>query len=278
MSAKAKLLAGAFALALPCIAGAAERIVTVAPSLTELVCAVGACNKLVGVDQHSDYPESAKNIARIGDAFSVNLETILALKPDLILAWDGGTDRQRMNRLQQLGLRVEWIHVGRLDEIANALIRVGQLAGPSFEKTAALAASRYRSRLDQLRAYTYPEPRPGVLYQLDTEPIYTVNRESPISEAIELCGGRNIFADLSQLAGIVSVESVLARNPAVILFPDEVDTETIKQQWRRWPMLQAVKLNALYGINDSLLARASPRMIDGIEQLCAVLDQVRKKQ
>lgn len=273
-----KLIAFVLALALPGWAGAAERVVTLAPNLTELVCAVGACDKLVGVDQHSDYPDSVGNIAKIGDAFSINLEAVLALKPDLVIAWETGTDPQHMRRLEQLGLHIAWVRVNTLDEIGDALIKIGRLMGPSSAPIAANTARAYKTRLQMLRARHQPESRLGVLYQIDLQPIYTVNQQSPISEAIEICGGHNIFSDLSQIAGIVSVESVLTRNPDVILFPDELKRGAIEKQWQRWPMLKAVQHHNLYGINDSLLARASPRMLDGIENLCAVLDQVRSKK
>lgn len=261
----------------PCMGHTAERIVTVAPNLTELVCAVGACDKLVGVDQHSDYPDSVKKIAKIGDAFNLNLEAILALKPDLVIAWETGTDPQRMHRLEKLGLHVAWVRVNTLDEIGDGLIEVGKLIGGTSQRSAVSAAQAYKTRLHTLRASRQPEPKLGVLYQIDLQPIYTINQKSPISEAIALCGGRNVFADLPQLAGIVNVESVLARDPDVILFPDELKQSAVERQWRQWPMLKAVKHHALYGINDSLLARASPRMLDGIEQLCTVLEKVRKR-
>lgn len=272
------VLALLLSLALPFSAVAAERVVALAPNLTELVCAVGACDKLVGVDQRSDYPLSVRKVAKIGDAFNINPEAVLALHPDLVMAWETGTDPQRMHRLEQLGLRVVWVRVNTLDQIGDALVKVGALIGASSEPIAASVARTYKTRLQMLRTRRPPEPRLGVLYQIDLQPIYTVNRQSPISEAIEICGGHNVFADLPQLAGIVSVESVLARDPDVILFPNELNREAVEKQWQRWPMLKAVRHKSLYGINDSLLARAAPRMLDGIENLCAVMDQVRSKR
>lgn len=268
----------ALTLMLPCVCVAAERIITMAPNLTELVCAVNACDRLVGVDQRSDYPTSVQALPRIGDALNINLEAVLALKPDLILAWESGTDPQRVRQLEQLGLRTEWIRVGTLDQIGVALRRVGTLIGPASVQAADAAAREYSSRLQEFRARRYTGRRPGVLYQIDVQPLYTINRDSPISEAIEICGGRNVFANLPQLAGIVSFEAVLTRNPDVILFPSELGAETIKRQWRRWPMLRAVQNQALYAINDSLLARASPRMLDGIQSLCTVLEMARARR
>jgi iron complex transport system substrate-binding protein len=273
-----KLITLMLALLLPCTGHAAQRIVTLAPNLTELICAVGACDKLVGVDQHSDYPASVKKIAKIGDAFNINLEAVLALKPDLVMAWETGTDPQRMRRLQTLGLHVAWVRVNTLDEIGAALIKVGDLVGASSRQSATEASKIYMARLQALRSQPQEKTRLGVLYQIDLQPIYTINRQSPISEAIALCGGRNVFADLPQLAGIVSVESVLARDPDVILFPDELNADVVEKQWQRWPTLKAVRGHALFGINDSLLARAAPRMLDGIEQLCSVLEKVRSEK
>ena len=273
-----KCIALVLTFALPGWADAAERVITLAPNLTELVCAVGACGKLVGVDQRSDYPEPVRKITKIGDAFNINLEAVLALKPDLVMAWETGTDAQRMRRLEQLGLNVAWVRVNTLDQIGDALVRIGALMGPSYETTAASAANAYKTRLQNLRGRRQPAFRLGVLYQIDLQPIYTVNHQSPISEAIEICGGHNVFADLPQLASIVGVESILARNPDVILFPDELRRDAVEKQWRRWPMLKAVQNQTIYGINDSLLARAAPRMLDGIDKLCAVLDQVRSRK
>lgn len=271
--ARRQALVGLLLALSPWLAAAADRIVTVAPNLTELVCAVGACDKLVGVDKHSDYPQAAQKIPRIGDAFAINIEAVVALRPDLVLAWDSGTDPQRLRRLQQLGLKVAWIRARSLDQIGDALIQVGTLIGPQTQAVAQDAAQRYAERLRALRQRLHNSRRLSVLYQADANPLYTVNRESPISEAITLCGGVNAYADLPQLAGIVGIESVLARDPDVILFPSERQPEAVRREWRRWPMLKAVKHNALYAINDSLLARAAPRMLDGVEQLCAVLDR-----
>jgi iron complex transport system substrate-binding protein len=168
--------------------------------------------------------------------------------------------------------------VNTLDEIGAALIKVGDLVGASSRQSATEASKIYMARLQALRSQPQEKTRLGVLYQIDLQPIYTINRQSPISEAIALCGGRNVFADLPQLAGIVSVESVLARDPDVILFPDELNADVVEKQWQRWPTLKAVRGHALFGINDSLLARAAPRMLDGIEQLCSVLEKVRSEK
>lgn len=261
---------------LPSLTAAAERIVTLAPNLTELVCAVGACDKLVGVDRYSDYPASVKKIPRVGDAFAINIEAVIARKPDLVLAWSTGTDPQRLHRLQQLGLRVEWVPARSLDEISGALRQVGTLIGDSAVAQAEQAAQAYTERLRTLRAQPRSGARLRVLYQADSNPIYTVNRLSPISEAITLCGGVNAYADLPQIAGIVGIESVLARDPDVILYPSELAPETLRREWQRWPMLKAVKHHALFAINDSLLARPTPRMLDGVEQLCGVLEKARQ--
>ncbi len=264
------LLAAALLVAAPCLA--AQRIVTLSPHLAELVCAAGACERLVGVVAYSDYPAEVTRLPQVGDAFNLDLERVAALRPDLVLAWEGGSSAQTVSRLRGLGYDVRSLKVQRLDEIADAIEQIGRwLDQPA---AAAGAAQRVRSRLQALRA-RYAAPRPlRVFFEIQVQPLYTVNAESPISEAIALCGGRNVFANLGALAATVGLEAAFAADPDVVVYARQDETAT-RAFWRRHPELRAVGAGRLYAVDADLLSRATPRMLDGVEQLCAVLERAR---
>jgi iron complex transport system substrate-binding protein len=252
---------------------AAGRVVTLSPHLAELVCAAGACDRLVGVVAFSDYPPQVTTLPQVGDAFNVSLERVAALKPDVVLSWTGGSSEQTVARLRSLGLRVESLKVQRLDDIASAIERLGVLLGSA--PASAATAREVRARLEGLRS-RHRDTRPlKVFYEIQVQPLFTVNADSPISEAISLCGGTNVFASLGMLAGSVSVEAVFAANPDVVIYARH-DEPATRAFWREHGQLRAVGSGNLYAIDADLLARATPRMLDGIEQLCAAMDRARK--
>ena len=255
-------------------ARAPQRVVSLAPHLTELVCAVGGCERLVGVSAYSDYPVQVQRLPQVSDATSVNLEAVLGLKPDLVLAWDGGTPPETMARLRGLGLRVEPVRVRGLEDVAEALQRTGALL--QLDAPAQRAAQDYRARLQQLRARWHGAESIRAVYQIETAPAYSINRDSPISEAIALCGGVNVFAGLPTLAAPVSAEAMLAARPEVVLFGGEENAQSIRDYWARLGGAPAQRLDNLYPVDASLLARATPRLLDGVEQVCAALEQGRR--
>lgn len=256
-------------------ARAAERIITLAPHLAELVCTAGACKKLVGTVQYSDYPAEAATRPLIGDALNLDFERITALQPDLVLAWDGGTPIETVIRLRQLGLRVESIRIHKLRDVAAALTRIGDLA--HVQTAARFAANLYFHRLEKLRNANWTKNRLRVMYQIESGPVYTISARSPIHEALKLCGGDNVFGALQQVAPVVSSESVVAADPDVVLFAQQDDSQKIRNFWSQWPQAKAQRLGTLYPVNSKLLARQSPRLLDGVEQLCGVLDQARQQ-
>ncbi|HWP95096.1 MAG TPA: cobalamin-binding protein [Gammaproteobacteria bacterium] len=251
----------------------ARRVVTLAPHLTELVYAAGAGATLVGADRYSDYPPAARELPRIGDAFQQDAERILALAPDLVLAWGSGTPRAAIDRLAGLGLAVVALEPRGLEDIARQLLLIGELTGHAT--TAQHAADTYRARLAALRERHAGRAPVKVFYQVSAQPLYTVNGAHTISELLALCGGINVFADLEVLAPVVALEAVLARAPEAIVTgyaAAELD------MWRRFPELPAVAHGNLFVIDGSLVARATPRLLEGGERLCAVLEQARRNR
>jgi iron complex transport system substrate-binding protein len=261
-------------LALGQPAGATERlrIVSLAPNLTELAYAAGAGDALVGTVEYSDYPAAARALPRVGDAWRVDAESVLALRPDLVLAWSSGTPQDTVARLESLHVRVVSIATFRLADVASALRTIGRIAGTAT--VAEAAATRYEAQILRLRADHADARRLSVFIEIDDEPLYTVNGRHIISEVVELCGGSNVFADVPQLAPPVALEAVLARDPDVILSTDDTIADP-RALWQRWPRVAAVRSGTIYSMDSDTLTRATPRMALGARAVCAALDDAR---
>lgn len=259
------------------LAAPARRIVSLAPHMTELLFAAGAGSGVVGNVEYGDYPPAAKAVARVGGAATLDLEAIVALKPDLVYGWESGNAPAALARLRSMGLTVFISETHRIEDIAGELERIGRLAGT--EALAGPAAKAFRERYARLAARYSGRPPVTVFYQIWKQPLMTVNREQIISDAIRLCGGRNVFAQLPILAPTVTVEAVIAANPEVIVASgmDQSRPEWL-DDWRRWHSLVAVARNNLYFIPPELIQRHTPRILDGAERLCGQLEAVRRKR
>ena len=249
-----------------------ERIISVAPNLTELLFAAGAAEQLVAVSEYSDFPEAAKSLPRIGDAFRLDYERIVALAPTVAVIWESGTPPEVRTRLEGLGIRVVGIPTLRLDDIAVGLETLGALAGT--EKVAAAAASGFRAEIAGLRAEYRDRPGLRVFVQIDDVPLFTVGSTHLITEIVELCGGSNVFADSTALALPVDLESVLVRAPQMILSIGDGDPVEF---WARFDGLAAVATGSVYHAPADLLARPSPRISQGAATVCSELDDARKR-
>jgi iron complex transport system substrate-binding protein len=193
----------------------AQRIVALAPHIVENTFSAGAGDKLVGVVSFSDYPIAAKDIPRIGDYKSWSLETIVALQPDLILIWGSGNGMNALSSLEKLGVPVYVSEPRRLQDIPDTIRAISKLAGT--EMVGEAEAQRIEQAFDQLEKKFGKRKNLSVLYQVWNEPLQTLNGEHLISHAITLCGGKNIFADAVSLAPKISLESVLYRDPDLIV-------------------------------------------------------------
>lgn len=245
---------------------------SVAPNLTEMLFAAGAADQVIAVSEYSDWPEEAKQLPRIGDAFRLDYERIVALRPSLAVVWATGTPAGVAERLESLGIRVVGIPTHRLDDVAAGLETLGELAGT--QDTARAAAADFRARIAGLReAYRARAPL-RVFIQVDDAPLFTVGGGHLISEIVELCGGVNVFAESPALALPVDLESVLARGPEVVLSTDDGDP---MDYWSRFGGLPAVASGSVHRAPADLLARPSPRIAEGAAQVCALLDAARTR-
>lgn len=257
------------------LAQPARRIVSLAPNATELLYAAGAGSRLVGVVASSDWPTAAKALPRVGDAHALDLERIVALGPDLVVTWPY-TVAAQVAILRAHGIPVYTLDPATIDGIANAIERLGELAGTGAQ--AAVEASRFRGHLARLRAQYGSAPTVRVFYEIWGTPLYTVGGRHLITQALAVCGGENVFAALATPAPLVSVEAVLAARPDVIVAgaSDAVRPAWL-DEWKRWPTQPAVAHGRLYTVDANLLHRAGPRFVDGVDALCEVLADARRR-
>lgn len=259
----------------PAAPEAYERIVTLAPNLTELVFAVGAGEQLIGVSAWSDYPREVLDMPVVGDAFAVDQEQLALLNPDLLLVWESGTPAHTIEELRKLGYAVETIRTRGLADVSTAMLLIGELTGRSREAEA--AARKFRAQLQTLRESHEGAAPIAVFYQVSARPLYTINREHYVSELIEICGGRNIFDDLEDLAPAVSVEAVVDRNPEVMLASTDAGDGGFAE-WQRWPAMSANSYGNQFLLPADEIARATPRLIVAGRAMCLALQQARRNR
>lgn len=252
-----------------------QTIVTLSPHLTELVFSAGAGHLLKATVDHSDYPEQAKLVLSIGPFNKWDIEQILALKPDIVFAWLTANGDAPINRLKQLGITVYVSEPRKIEDIAQTIKAIGQLAGN--QQIADQAADNFLDQISSLENSMQSKPRVSVFYQVWPDPLMTINGKQLISRIIELCGGENIYQELDVLAPVVTTESLLERNPQVIIGgARSSDQQAWLDSWRQWPAISAVKNNQLYFIHPDLLNRQTVRMAEGAGRLCGFLEQARE--
>ncbi len=256
------------------LAAPAQRVVSLAPFITELVYAVGAQEVLVGVSEYSDHPPAARALRRVSNAFAIDYESILALQPDLVLTWGSGNGERVRRRLIELGLEVFTLEPRRLRDVSRSLRLVGQLTGHvAAGAEQALAFEHHIAGLEKRHAGGRSLK---VFYQIADQPIMTLNGGHLVSEVIELCGGTNVFHDLTPLAPAVTLEEVVVRDPDVVIVSSELKHHAeVIESWRALGAFRAARSGHLYAVESDLLDRQTPRLVQGAERLCAILQQVR---
>lgn len=254
--------------------GARPRIVSMAPHITELLFAAGAGAQVVGATEYSDFPAEARAVPRIGNAFRFDYERIIALRPDIAVAWRTGTPAEVVRRLETLGVRVVTLPVQSLEDIGAAIEELGRLAGTG--PAAAQAAARFRRELAATAASYAGRAPVRVFIELDHQPLFTVTGRHLISEMVTLCGGVNVFASLPGLAPSVDLEAVVAAAPEAILYtgPDPDPA----RQWRGRNEIPAVRRGEVLRVPADLVSRATPRASAGTRAVCEAIEAVRGRR
>lgn len=248
---------------------AATRVVSLAPSLSEIVVELGATDLLVGRLEAGETLPELVNVASVGGYGQLDMERLLSLRPDLILLWPGSVGVAQRDQLKRLNIPTFTAEPKNLTQLVDQVEGVATALNRA-ERGRELAA-RLRARLEQLRQQYAREQPLRVFYQVWDRPLYTVGGGQIISDALALCGARNVFADVSLPAPQVSVESVLQRNPDVII----AGTQAQLDAWKAWPQLEAVKQGRLLLLADKGLERPSGQMIEATARLCEQLAEPR---
>ena len=251
----------------------AQRIITLAPHLTEQVYTAGGGDRIVATVSYSNFPSSAKQIVKIGSYKKISFEMVVGLNPDLILAF-GGNGWEMINRLRDLNYTVFVDEPRELEDVAMTLARLGKLLGT--EEATNLEIQRFSNRLNRLRSQYSNKESLRVFYEVWNKPLVTINGKHLISSVMRLCGGKNIFSDAIPMAPRINVEIVVHRNPHVIIAsghgeqqPDWLD------DWLQWPSITAVKHGNLYFIPPDILQRHTIRILDGAQMMCELLENAR---
>jgi len=250
----------------------AQRVISLAPHVTELLFAAGGGSHVVGVVSYSDFPEEAKKITQIGSNRELDLERIMALKPDLIVTWRHGGSERQVEMVRKLGVPMFHSDPQKLEDIPESVAKLGQLMGT--DAAARPTADQLRVQLADLRRRYANRPVVRSFYQVWDKPLYTLSGHHIVSDALRLCGGENIFAGLTVPAPVVGVEAVLQENPEAIFATAEKNYGGVSM-WKAYPTLSAVRNDNLFTIDGQLLNRAGPRMIAGTAQLCEKLELAR---
>ena len=254
----------------------AQRIVSLAPHVTELLFAAGAGEFIVGTVSYSDYPAAARAIPRIGDNRQVDIERIVALKPDLLVVWRHNASARQMEQLRALGIPLFYSEPRKLEDIPDTLLKLGRLAGT--EDRAGTNAGELRRTLAALSARYSRQPVVRVFYQVWDRPLYTLNGSHIVNDAIRLCGGDNIFAKLPVPAPTVTVEAVLQEDPEAIVSGERKESASGLDHWKKYANMTAVRRGTLIGIDSDLLNRPGPRIVNGAAALCEKLEQTRARR
>jgi iron complex transport system substrate-binding protein len=251
----------------------AMRVISMAPHVTEVLFAAGGGKHVVGAVNYSDYPEAAKSIPRIGSNREIDLERVISMKPDLIVAWMHNSSERQIEMVRKLGVPVFLSDPQTLDGIPENVMRLGQLMGT--EAVANPAAAELRRQLAGLRSRYAGRPPVRTFYQVWDKPLYTLSGKHIITDALRLCGGENIFDQLSVTAPIVSIEAVLQADPEAVFGTAEKNYGGVSL-WKPYASLTATRNDNLFTVDGNLLNRAGPRMIAGTAVLCEKLELARR--
>ena len=252
-------------LVLSAQAMAVERVVSLAPSLSEIVVELGAADLLVGVLDGGERPAALAQVPSVGQYGQLNMERLLSLKPDLILLWPGSVGPAQREQLQRLNIPVYVAEPHSLEQLTTQVQSIAEQLGRA--DAGRQLAAQLRQRLAELRQrYQRAEPL-RVFYQVWNQPLYTVGGGQIISDALSVCGARNVFDDLKLPAPQVSIESVLQRDPEMILAGDQAQVDA----WKAWPHLAAVAHGRLVVVPDKGLERPSGQMVEAVAKLCELI-------
>jgi vitamin B12 transport system substrate-binding protein len=253
---------------------AEQKIIALSPHAVELLYAIGAGDRIIATLEYANYPKAALEIPRIGNYNGIQIERVVELQPDLIVAWKSGNKSSDIEKLKSLGFKIYNSQPQNIYEIGKELLELGKLTG--LENQAEIVASELLSQYEIIKNQYNTKKSVSVFYQLWHDPIRTIGPNNWTQSLINDCNGSNIFNDADSAYPVVSLERVLVKNPQVIVVPHHSGSKDNKKRfWKKWSDIRAVKNDDINFINGDLLHRFSPRAINGLSILCEAIDQAR---
>ena len=249
-------------------------VIALAPHIIENLFAVGAGEQVIGTTEHSDYPEAAKQVPRIGNYAVLQIEKILQLKPDYLVAWPTGNPPEDLVRVEKLGIPVVYSKPNELEGVAEELIKFGELTGN--QQQAQLVADDYLQKLKKIKQDNTDKKPIKVFYQLWSAPLTTIANQAWPQKILDVCKAQNPFVDLVGDYPHVSIENVLVANPDVIIIPTSLTEPNGEiEYWQKFSSIPAVKNKQIYLVNSDKLHRMTPRVVEEMQVLCDKIDTAR---
>ena len=249
-----------------------ERIVSLAPNITETLFALGLDKEIVGVTMFSNYPEAAGSKPKVGSFINISLEKVVSLSPDLIIATANGNKKESVRQMERVGLPVFVINPESFEEIFKTVLNIGRITGRKNE--ANILVGNLQKRIKTIVSLTKNLKKPRVFFQIGINPIVTVGRSTLHNKLIELAGGVNIFGDVAIKYPRCSMEDVIAGKPDIIIVSSMKrggDFLRIRNKWKKWGNIPAVKYDRIYIVESDLIDHSSPRIVDGLEEMARII-------
>lgn len=251
------------------------RIVALAPHIVENLYAIGAGDLIVGTLDYADYPQEATKIERIGGYNGISIEKLLMLKPDMVIAWKNGNQAEDLAKIKRLGIELYLSDPRFIEGVASEILKLGQITG-HIEQSKKVAET-FTAKLNAIKVTQKDKTTLTGFYQLWPEPMMTVSKNTWINQLIETCQVTNVFANSDTDYPQISIENVIVTKPQVIIIPDEKSKRVMPTvNWQQWPEIPAVKYEQFISVNADLLHRFTPRMLDGLAQMCDKVDISRE--
>jgi iron complex transport system substrate-binding protein len=250
----------------------AKRIVSLAPSITEILFALGLNEEIVGVTSFCDYPEAALAKPKIGGFVNPSIEKIISLKPDLIMGTRDGNRLETIHRLNDLGFSVYVVNPKGFDGVIKTIQNIGEIVARKDESKRIIKNTM--TRKENIVRLTQSLPKPKVFFQIGNAPIITVGRGSLGDDLISLAGGKSISEDELVTYPLYSIETILSKAPEIIIMSSmesKKDYSNLIKWWQNWKSIPAVKESAIYVIDSDLVDRPTPRMLEGLEALAKMI-------
>jgi vitamin B12 transport system substrate-binding protein len=252
-----------------------QRIIALAPHIVESLYAIGAGQQIIGTTAHADYPKAAEDILRVGNYARLQIEKIIQLKPDVIIAWKTGNPADDLARLEKYQLKVIYTHPQTLEDVAKELIMLGKVTGR--ETAANFIAAEYMKKLQKIKNTYANKRKVSVFYELWSRPLRTVANKAWPQQQIELCGASNPFADAQDDYPSIGLEQVLVTLPQVVIQPGEHGADSPDGlNWSQWQHIPAVINNFIFHPNADKAHRMTTRMLDEVVILCEQIDTARR--